>query len=154
MIVQDISQPEIGKHLVAFLNSGNGGRILIGAIPKTGELVGVKDMDRKSRDMFRQGFDEYLDGRLIKPKILIDLVSLNFYELADKDSGGSTAKRHSIHLIDVVISKTAGRDTSDYRFTQGMYKNVVFFRRGGKSVEMTAESMRKTAIEEASAKAE
>ena len=47
MMRESISRDEVGKHIVAFLNSGDGGEIIIGAMPKNGEMVGVRGMTRR-----------------------------------------------------------------------------------------------------------
>ncbi len=92
----DINQAEVGKHLAAMLNSGEGGQILIGVVPATGELVGVRNMDRKNRDLFRQGFDYYLGGKYIKPKVHTDAVELKFHPLEQKFE--SVAEDNNIHV--------------------------------------------------------
>ena len=55
MMRESISRDEVGKHIVAFLNSGDAGEIIIGAMPNNGEMVGVRGMTRRQRDLFRQG---------------------------------------------------------------------------------------------------
>ena len=47
MMRESISRDEVGKHIVAFLNSGDAGEVIIGAMPKNGEMVGVRGMTRR-----------------------------------------------------------------------------------------------------------
>ena len=54
-------------------------------------------------------------------------------------------------LISIKIEKTGGLDWTDYRMIDGAYKNKLFHRRRGQSVEMTAEDARKRGIQRARA---
>ena len=60
---KDIPKDEVGKHILAFLNSGRGGQIIIG-VSQFGIVQGVH-LDRKKRDYFRQG--EIFPRTLIEP---------------------------------------------------------------------------------------
>lgn len=48
-----IDKDELGKHIVGFLNGGKGGKVVIGVRPSA--LVTGVHMDRRQRDLFRQG---------------------------------------------------------------------------------------------------
>jgi len=151
MMRESISRDEVGKHIVAFLNSGDAGEVIIGAMPKNGEMVGVRGMTRRQRDLFRQGFDRFLHGELIKPKIFGDVVTARFYPLLDPPGRGNMAEKNEVQLISIKIEKTGGLDWTDYRMIDGMYKNKLFHRHRGHSVEMTAEAARKRGIQRATA---
>ena len=100
------SKDEVATHICAFLNGGTGGRVLLGVEPDTGLLLGMQ-MTRKDKDLFRQGsinsnepfkycatflilvlhfpgFDIFLGGRFIQPRVLSDTLSLDFRELHER----------------------------------------------------------------------
>ena len=52
-------------------------------------------------------------------------------------------------MISIKIEKTGGLDWTDYRMIDGAYKNKLFHRRRGHSVEMTAEDARRRGIQRA-----
>ena len=58
-----------------------------------------------------------------------------------------------MQLISIKIEKTGGLDWTDYRMIDGMYKNKLFHRSRGHSVEMSADDTRRKAIERAHAAA-
>ena len=50
-----------------------------------------------------------------------------------------------LQLISIKIEKTGGLDWTDYRMIDGMYKNKLFHRSRGQSVEMSADDTREAA---------
>ena len=56
---------------------------------------------------------------------------------------------YEFQLISIKIEKTGGLDWTDYRMIDGAYKNKLFHRRRGHSVEMTAEDARRRGIQRA-----
>ena len=50
----------------------------------------------RQRDLFRQGFDRFLHGELIKPKIFGDVVTVRFYPLLDPPGRGNMAEKNDV----------------------------------------------------------
>ena len=52
----------------------------------------------RQRDLFRQGFDRFLHGELIKPKIFGDIVTVRFYPLLDPPGRGNMAEKNEVQV--------------------------------------------------------
>ena len=58
----------------------------------------ISHFTRRQRDLFRQGFDRFLHGELIKPKIFGDVVTVRFYPLLDPPGRGNMAEKNDVQV--------------------------------------------------------
>ena len=133
------NKDELGKNICAFLNSKGKGIIILGADPKTREVHGLR-MERGERDRFRQGFDDIVDGQMIKPTVLADQVKLEFKELSKS--------RLAYFLIVVTVEGTpASSDNWKYVLNNRKSRDQPFVRWKNETVELTADLIRKITIQ-------
>ena len=109
----DIDKHVVAKHICGLLNSNAGGKIVLGVKLEGGQQYPVVQgiaMDRHERDSFRQGdcwsrkcdswgldqclnfcsffitllgFDCYLNGQTIRPRLITSLLNLEFFDVID-----------------------------------------------------------------------
>ena len=60
--------------------------------------VGIIYGSHRLRDRFWQGFDRFLHGELIKPKIFGDVVTVKFIPLLDPPGRGNMAEKNDVQV--------------------------------------------------------
>jgi len=91
------------EYVVAFLNSGEGGRILWGIRDSDGTTVGVK-LDRRERDEIRRVLTNKLSG--IQPALDPTLYRINLDKVYDDD--GRVIP--DLHVVEIVIPHVFSKD--------------------------------------------